>query len=147
MNSPMRIVAIEAVVEIPVLVVATTVASMVMWLLLLAESWQMPMVHVARNGATAWDDVRTAQHLLCVHCNCVILIHFLFNFSAYSHTQHWLSEKRIKTFQYWDSSEWLTKVSTWSFSNFSDELFKVFSGNKTFSFFIKNPKTTKGWSS
>lgn len=73
----MRIVAVEAVDEILVLVVDAAVAAMVMRLLLLAEALLHSMVHVTGNGTAAGIDIRTSLHGLRIHCDGVILIHFL----------------------------------------------------------------------
>lgn len=77
-DSPMRIVAVEAVVEIFVLVVAAAVVVMGR---LLAEPLHPIVIHVARDGTAAGVDVRTSLHLLRVHClpervHGVVLVHF-----------------------------------------------------------------------
>lgn len=78
-DSPMRIVAVEAVVEILVLVVVA--AAVVVMRRLLAESLHSVVVHVARDGTAAGVDVRTSLHLLWVHClpervHGMVLVHF-----------------------------------------------------------------------
>lgn len=73
----MRIVAVEAVDEILVLVVDAAVAAVVMRLLLLAEALLHSMVHVTGNGTAAGIDIRTSLHGLSIHCDGMVLIHFL----------------------------------------------------------------------
>lgn len=78
-DSPMRIVAVEAVVEIFVLVVVA--AAVVVVRGLLAESLHSIVIHVARDGTAAGVDVRTSLHLLRVHClpervHGMVLVHF-----------------------------------------------------------------------
>lgn len=79
-DSPMRIVAVEAVVEIFVLVVVAAAAVVVMRRLL-AESLHPVVIHVARDGTAAGVDVGTSLHLLRVHglperVHGMVLVHF-----------------------------------------------------------------------
>lgn len=75
----MRIVAVEAFDEILVLVVvaAAAVATMIVMRLLLLSVALHSVIHVARNCAAARIYVRPSLHLLSIHCDRVILIHFL----------------------------------------------------------------------
>jgi hypothetical protein len=74
----MRIVAVEAL-EILVLVVVdiSTVSTMIMMHLLLLLSKSLhSMIHVARYGTAARIYVWPSLHLLGVHCDGVIGIHY-----------------------------------------------------------------------
>ena len=76
-NSPMRIVAVEALDEILVLVVdVPTIASMIVMRLLLLPKALHSVIHVAWYGTAAGVDIRTSLHLLCVHCDGVIWVHY-----------------------------------------------------------------------
>jgi hypothetical protein len=77
-DSPMRTVAVEAVDEILVLVVdvEAAVAPVIVVRLLLAKSLHS-VVHITRYGTASGVQVRSSLHLLWVHCDRVVWIHFL----------------------------------------------------------------------
>lgn len=75
----MRIVAVEAVIEIFVLVVVAP--AVVVMRRLLAKSLHSVVIHVARDGTAPGVDIRTSLHLLWVHglpewVHGMVLVHF-----------------------------------------------------------------------
>lgn len=71
----MRIVAVEALDEIFVLIVIAAIIAVIVMRLLLWPKALHSVIHIARNCAAAWVDVRSSLHRLRVHGYCVIRIH------------------------------------------------------------------------